>query len=155
MTDEQVIKALECCVYWNCKECPCFVDKGNCTRKSDRELLNLINRQKEEIERLQSLCSSKDAIINSQEAEIRQNENRFPHFTEDTQVVSVSKKADGQYYADRVTTIQVDKIRAEAYKEFAERLKEKMDINSSGYILITEMTLDNLLKEMTEESNGE
>ena len=45
---------------------------------------------------------------------------------------------------------KIGKAKVEAIKEFAERLKEKMDINSSGYILITEMTLDNLVKELTE-----
>lgn len=211
MTDEQIIKALECCMKGNnfggC--CP-YDDEGDiceeCTSKLAKDALDLIKRQQmeiedlikqrdeqlrinrqvvrmngkhvdernrlksklekevdlnrelfkkmakdeAEIERLQSLCASKDVIINSQEAEIMQNENRFPHFTEDTQVVTVSKKADGQYYADRVTTIQVDKIRAEAIKEFAEEF-EKRCIASGIYPAITKNLLNNLVKELTEE----
>ena len=56
-TDEEVIKALECCVQGDsCLGC-CPYDDGDydcahCTSKLARDALNLINRQKAEIERL-------------------------------------------------------------------------------------------------------
>ena len=53
MTDEQIIKALECCPYHsNCEECPCdsFCDKPNVYD----EAVSLIQRQKAEIERLKA-----------------------------------------------------------------------------------------------------
>ena len=51
-TDDEIIKALECCSSnnnANCKECP-YDDKG-C--EFEQDALALINRQKAEIERLQ------------------------------------------------------------------------------------------------------
>lgn len=55
MTDNEIIKALECCGEEDkCKECP-YYNKGNfkCLNyKFFKDLLDLINRQKAEIERL-------------------------------------------------------------------------------------------------------
>ena len=56
-TDNEIIKALECCTTKgvSCKDCPAFVkvDRSNC-RQVLIGALNIINRQKAEIERLQS-----------------------------------------------------------------------------------------------------
>ena len=55
MTDNEIIKALECCTTngASCKDCPAFVkvDRSNC-KKYFRGALDLINRQKAEIDRL-------------------------------------------------------------------------------------------------------
>lgn len=56
MTDEQIIKALECCSGEAdiCKStCPCYVANASCLKNMAKEALDLINRQKAEIERLQ------------------------------------------------------------------------------------------------------
>ena len=58
-TDDEIIKALECCLSGNvnksaveiCSPCPFFHD-GNCTDLLKQNALALINRQKAEIERL-------------------------------------------------------------------------------------------------------
>lgn len=60
MTDEQIIKALECCATDDgddCFQCPYgnIVYKpgnGGCVNRCRKDALDLINRQKEEIERL-------------------------------------------------------------------------------------------------------
>lgn len=56
MTDNEIIKALECCIDCNCKACPCcrIIDGGtHCTEIDEEQILALINRQKAEIEELQ------------------------------------------------------------------------------------------------------
>nr|DAY12600.1 MAG TPA: hypothetical protein [Caudoviricetes sp.] len=62
MTDEQIIKALECCVTDDgddCFQCP-YGDivykpgNGGCVNRCHKDALDLINRQKAEIERLQT-----------------------------------------------------------------------------------------------------
>lgn len=57
MTDEQIIKALEICANdGDCKDCNINPHKGNygyCTSLAIKEALDLINRQKAEIEQLQ------------------------------------------------------------------------------------------------------
>ena len=113
MTDNEIIKALECC----------FGGEGLCPRqqcpfyekcKNDESLamyaLDLIKRQKAEIERLKA------------EADM----------------------ADG--YADALE----ERAKSEAIKEFAERLKEKVNANEWNGT-ICGMDIDNLVKEMTED----
>ena len=68
MTDAEIIKALKCCLDCNCKECPCYKIVGTekrCTEIDEEEILDLINRQKAEIERLKRLHYNKlDTIHN-------------------------------------------------------------------------------------------
>lgn len=56
MTDEQIIKALECChseLGNMCSICPLFdPDNDYCEDELHKNVLNLINRQRAEIERL-------------------------------------------------------------------------------------------------------
>ena len=50
MTDEQIIKALECCINGNCDDC--YNVLFNCMHNAITNALDLINRQKAEKERL-------------------------------------------------------------------------------------------------------
>ena len=56
MTDNEIIKALECCkkgTALTCKDCPLYEDKGHtCITILTYNALELINRQKADIERL-------------------------------------------------------------------------------------------------------
>ena len=118
MTDNEIIKALECCVKGlECKNCPANPHKGNygyCTSLLLKAALDLINRQKAEIERLE-----KDS----------------------KRLKKVEMQLDDAMK-------MYDTIKAEAYKEFADRLKENSIATFSwnGVVLVEE--IDNLLKEM-------
>ena len=53
MEDKEIIKALECCcgtAHDSCRDCP--YDDIGCEDKLEKDALDLINRQKAEIERL-------------------------------------------------------------------------------------------------------
>ena len=56
MTDTEIIKALECLMYYNCEDCPYYRDDCVDRIKDPIELskyaLDLIDRQQAEIERL-------------------------------------------------------------------------------------------------------
>ena len=54
MTDNEIIKALKCCNGWDsrCLNCPLICEGVNCKEKLNNYTLDLINRQKAEIERL-------------------------------------------------------------------------------------------------------
>lgn len=52
MNDEDIKKALECCISLSCEGCPLKNNHG-CLTISDENALDLINRQQAEIERLQ------------------------------------------------------------------------------------------------------
>lgn len=115
LTDEEIIKRLERCV-----------KRGN--RNYDTDIvLDLINRQKSEIERLKSA-----------------NDEKFRQW-------DMLAEKTKQHYADLYNEAK-DILKAEAYKEFAEKLKNKWfderyyspDVDFDDFI-------DNLLKEMVGE----
>ena len=135
MTDNKIIKALECLRgnAFDCGECPyCSCYPAPCEQQVAKDALSLITRQKEGIEGLK---------------------NR------DLQV-EVSEKLERE-------------IKAEAVKEFAERLKEQDGYDNHVFddcasILVPKeylkgrdekikevwTTIDNLVKEMVGENNG-
>ena len=124
-TDEEIIKALELC---NKPADPEICE--NCPFCSDfkclyilkANALKLINRQKAEIEKLEN-ARKKQAQFLSEER--------------------------GQKYE---LIDKLSQVKAEAYKEFAERLKEKkLQSTLDARICTTEM-IENLLKEMVGEN---
>ena len=68
MTDNEIIKALECCVASNCGDCTIFNNKeirrvpGRCVQTLEKNALDLINRQQAEIERLKTFKSYFDEL---------------------------------------------------------------------------------------------
>ena len=138
MTDNEIIKALECCsepVGINCVKCPL---EKNCLDVNMCEIaLDLINRQKAEIEFL--------------EHRLKMQAEEFGKLREELKAAYASKVVneihiDKQFYEECKS--EVLQAKSEAIKEFAERLKECRVIqtaNMSGYIddLVKEMVGDN------------
>ena len=120
MTDNEIIKALECCS--NCEKGCCrncslnsWVDIGICQEKLIDEAYNLVNRQKAEIERLKT-----SPIIGT------------------------------------LCPMWKNEARAEAIREFAEKLKMKSEllapsVYAEPYRAVSNDDIDNLVKEMAEE----
>ena len=98
MTDNEIIKALECCTdesYENCNECPYSTDTLSCERlKLLEDSLDLINRLKAEIARLNKVCQANQQLING---------------------------LNKSYFL----------AKAKAYKEFAERLENEINIRTT------------------------
>ena len=127
-TDNEIVKTLECCKkatnYEDCKNCyyvKCTNPRG-CYRELLNDVLDLINRQKEEIERLEKNLETETNHITRLENQIER-------------------------LLQRLKT-----AKAEAYKEFAERLMKKFDIKGFTWFEIEEKLfieeVNNLLKEM-------
>lgn len=113
LEDNEIIKALDCCQKEDCCGCSYF-HKEECTNFLTKDALNLINRQKAEIERLENLERNVYETVD----ELR------------------------------------NKIKAEAVKEFAERLKEKERPAFPLAMVIDVYEIDNLVKEMVGENNA-
>ncbi len=130
MTDNEIIKALECCAdeyIHSCDYCPfekeCSGDNLNLVKFA----LDLINRQKAEIEKLDA---ENDCLV---------------------------KKLDKQ--CDECVEFNTSQARKKAIKEFAERLKKKMVFETSyllgiPYYRITEKRLNDLVKEMVGDADA-
>ena len=148
MTGEQVIKALEQCgniIVSSCKDCPLHEKyNANCVRELTKDALDLIKRQQAEIYNLKEDLS-----------EYR----NMPILTKnDCLIATVEKRADGKRYHNALLTIKVDEIRAEACKEFAERLNKNFETytdDEEKNALYMRNLINNLVKELTEVSNGE
>ena len=133
MKDKEIIKALECCP---------LDDIGGC-RKIDA--LDLINRQKAEIKSLtEKLEALGDPLQDAQYkiAEKQAEIARLKEFIEKDQglILHLTNVSKDEYD---------NKIKAEAIKDFAERLRKQIGYEASpmvcGYL---QNMIDNLVKEM-------
>lgn len=158
MTDNEIIKALECCAKNNvCNECPLARDSiEDCIECLAESAFDLINRQKAEIEMLQTTLFKKEDLMQML------REQKQAYYDE---LVSAKAKIER---LDKLTIEQrreIDRLsdyvqytRAEAIKEFAERLKDQFsnenntDWISNLYFPKWTAQIDNLVKEMTEET---
>lgn len=139
MTDKEIIKALECCrdkIFKGCDNCAMDED-NDCIEIVCANVLNLIHRQQAEIERLER--ANKILSKNADDA--------FQEGLNEAQ----------DLYAEQVK----NEVKAEAIKEFADRLKD--EINQAIYIYYNDAAggyylaencideIDNLVKEMVGE----
>lgn len=137
LTDNEIIKAFrECCVKMNgnfCDECP-YNNGGMCNDiQMATDILDYINRQKAEIEALIAGQETLQKYIAEKNAEIER-------------LCSVVDKTDAAYF-QKVS--EVDRAKAEAIKEFADRLKQYLLLTQKGQMsVISFENIDYLVKEM-------
>lgn len=132
MTDNEIIKALKC-FYGkevSCKDCAYKTNAFACITNVARDAIDLINRQQAEIERLKAMNQSKLDTIHDLQTEI-----------ESLKIENESLRSAAHSYK-----LHYNEARAEAVKEFAERLKGKIDVVYS--IKHLQDNIDNLVKEM-------
>ena len=135
MTDNEVVKAIEFCaadgnVY--CEDCP-FYEKCLNDENLFKPALELINRLQAEKQNLEIDLKAMRGAANCYKAE-----------NERLKEVNDSFTNIGKLYSE---------IKSEAYKEFAERLKEQAKANEWNGT-ICGVDIDNLLKEMGDKDNG-
>lgn len=126
MTDEKLMKVLECCANDDCSNCPTQVKQ--CRQHAMLNALDLINRQKAEIERYKE---------------------NMPYL-EQQSLDFCGVLCD---FAEEL----IAKYKSEAVKEFAERLKERKyqstEWSHGGHpFVVEEDDIDDVLEEMTEET---
>ena len=166
MTDAEIIKALEYCVcnLYKCPECPYNNETvSKCSVKLKFDSIDLINRQKgyidgqkEELDYLRNIIKQKDmtikiyeGIINNQEAELDKHKKHL-----NRNIVFFGARGGGKSeFFKNALGLEIDKIREEAIKEFAERLKNRLtpypdcDFKEE----VTSKQIDDLVKEMVGE----
>ena len=133
LTDEEIIQTLECC-----KDCCC----KQCDEEPDfQEAINLINRQKAENEMLKKRISDKKHALFEQQEYTAELQQTLETKCDDCDNIRLSRP---EYWK------AIKAAKAEAYKEFAERLKNEK-IAPPFSINCTINMVDNLLKEMVGE----
>lgn len=143
LTDAEIKKALECCIKWkregDCAKCPLWESEKLCVKEIRILALDLINTLEEENKSLK--------------AEVERLKNAYKQcawerdiFAEDmTQEI----KKDCSYLM-----LDIKTIKAEAYKEFAKRVKLRFSgtLSCSGEVITR--AVDNLLNELVGDENG-
>jgi GTP-binding protein EngB required for normal cell division len=184
LTDKEIVKALECCSI-NKKCTGCYFNTQTtddmCPRVLMRNTLDLINRQKQEIEELTAFAN-----------QLEEQRNMWMEKCDETQVTNKylqernvilrglvdTQKAENESLGITVNSykkmyediqhleMKVDKIKAEAYKECIEKVKERLAVHSftSNSTEYTDGMLDcmewvdskieELEKELVGENNG-
>ncbi|MBE6618396.1 MAG: hypothetical protein E7626_01265 [Ruminococcaceae bacterium] len=112
MTDNEIIKALECCWHENeCigDECPLFKPINDCTQLMAMEALDLINRQRAEIK---ALKASKVAEVNfayrvTKEKAIKEFAERLKQSAFEC---DVSFGYGREHYTEAVAIIEIDNL---------------------------------------------
>ena len=139
LTDEEIKSALEQCASDDegCFRCVLQdMHCANCICRLQAESLNLINRQKAEIEKLKSKYGKLCEYAEKKEFELAEINADISWFRE----AKISRLAPA-----------IKEIKAEAYKEFVDRLKEKKLQSTMDRRICTFEMIDNLLKEMVGE----
>ena len=175
MNDNDIIKALECCLFAygkKCEECPYekhkpFLSSTQfCTYSLKKDILDLINRQKAEIKKHQKLDELAEKTIDNQTLVIKELRSEVATLKESNinlqdlyqnqkeKVEKAKQKCIGVAKAPKTA-------KAEAIKEFAERLKviyinyqitEYVHNENSCYVRnVGTDDIDNLVKEMVGE----
>ena len=147
ISDDEIISSLEVIATTrNCNECKirnCKWGTCNCSQITANTALDLINRQKAEIENAKAKIKICAEVIKRQDTEIERLKTAF----ENSQKTS-------KYWHEKCGELveEVQTAQSEAYKEFAERLKQKSEYYENGQgwegRICYEDDIDKLLKEM-------
>ena len=148
MTDDEIIKALECCDFTDikaCEECPLY-HTFDCSFVIIDKTLDLVNRQNAEIERLKQ--ENKEYCEDNRIIAYQRNQR-------DKEIRALHNQLNGLNFMDK-------QIKSESVKKFAEKLKDSADKTriknmetEKVVFYMDEFKLDNLVKEMTEvQENG-
>lgn len=172
MTEAEIMKALECCkkpLCDNCKECP-QQGKGHnvdCVGELMVDALDLINRKNAEIKRLTSLAELGNMRVNdyrvmrdralkaeamNERLEKAYNQEYKEKIQQKSEVERMKKLLDTECDSCACGLLeQRDKAKAEAIKEFLERVKEKewlIFFHKKPYKKSFYHALDQIAKEM-------
>jgi DNA repair exonuclease SbcCD ATPase subunit len=154
-SDMKIIKALECCIIGDCDNCPFYETRELCPNLI-LFVSDLIERQKAEIEMDDAEIKELRIALQGYLDDVAKTRNLYKKSIEElnqakAEIERLKATVDsftdiGKLYSE---------IKSEAYKEFAERLKE---MASRGFwetddYVGTEQ-IDNLLKELVSDSNG-
>lgn len=165
MTNLEIIKALRVCGNsTECRQCPYFTKSARCVNDLMSDTLDLIIQQNAEVEKLKSICASKDIIIKDQEAKIeRLTEGSKTNFDKWQILDDRTKERYAELYEEAK-----DFVRVQAIKEFTKKLRNRI-INTPSKFSAEKGTfaylsgsahrqneildyIDNLVKEMTEDN---
>ena len=165
LTDNEIVKALEICGTYKGKytDCPAFVkvDRSNCKNVLlgaveiiNRQNADLIDKEKQLQDALKSMAVNKTKVIDCEKEINRlqaENERLKPFEDKIAKFNSHIRVEDMLVFASSLEEWLefCENLKAEAYKEFAERLKDMSEhFWEEKENFVSEEQIDNLLKEL-------
>ena len=154
MTDEQIIKALECCISnQRCDNCPLYAS-DSCFVVEEKAIYDLINRKNAELKKKDTEINILIRKNNTLKDEISRLQNILVGFMSEVGTwsnkydVDVSNIHKIPLLAKEDFSIR-NKIKLKGIKEFWEALKTKKqwDVDIPEYVFVSDG--DNLVEEMT------
>jgi predicted RNase H-like nuclease (RuvC/YqgF family) len=158
MTDNEIVKSLEICtgkrLLEDCPECPNYESESRCKVRLSEVALDLINRQKAELQKVKAELKETTEKFNCQQyvytdlSDIIREKN--------AEIEKLQSDNSSMQSTLAKMSMGVEQAKAEAIKEFAERLKEKQQTFISdeyAYKFIYLIEIDKLVKEMVGESD--
>ena len=161
MTDNEIVKALEYCTNCVCNndkdECP-LLKMSFCKNYLMKQSLDLINRQQAEIEMDDVEIKELRIALQGYLGDLTKERNLYKKSIEELNQAKAEierLKTNLNIELENYATEYDNKIKAEAYREFAELLKCDW-IANLYYCEDLDITdwIDNLLKELVGDSNG-
>ena len=164
LTDSEIVKALECCIdedYPNCSNCisvGCHITDRTCKEVMKSNALDLINRLQADCENYKQVAENQQKATMDRGFEIKRLKEKIDRLQ--SEIVTLNgligiknDTIDIQFKSIEKYGSLFKTAKAEAYKEFAERLKTIMYENyqkfdEQPYPMATIHIIDNLLKEM-------
>jgi hypothetical protein len=154
LTDEEIIEALDLCTQQNgsipCYDCQCWNDdEQECKGIDYTATLDLIKRQKAEIDSAKAKIEICAEVIERQDAEIKRvKECPKCVYEYDCEIKEYCVQGPCSNFKT------VEQIKAEAYKEFAERIREccnsNNELSADAWLSVT-TDINCVLKEMVGE----
>jgi hypothetical protein len=161
LTDNETKKALECCCKNNnCEGCPLdyLTFSSQCASELAIKSLDLINRLEAENENWQAAYMTEKQEIANLEIELKAMRGAVNSYKAENE--RLQKVLDVWKDIAHREVSYVGLAKTEAYKEFAERLKEKFwdvpyETENAHFVQVVDVgDIDNLLKELVGEDNA-
>ena len=157
LTDNEIKKALECCgKQFDCVFCECVENCPQDTNKLNGLALDLINRLQAEKQNLEVELKAMRGAANSYKAENERLKSRKEVVVPSMRFIDGNPLNGFNLESNRFVARTVEDVKAEAYKEFAERLNKSFALyyGINGFDAVSASRfVDNLLKEMVGEND--
>ena len=157
LTDNEIIKALECCSKKICKQCPNFSEDIECSEKLINLTLDYIARQLHELQERYEEAQTEIENLKVENQSLRSAANSLKMHYEETQAEIEKLNAENMLTISERNAFrtsfydvlkQLKTVKTEAYKECIEKVR-KLSVGMhpcSDELRVFDSDLDNLLK---------
>lgn len=135
LTDEEIIKAVECCINDDCDNCPDTF--GNCEHNAMRNAFDLIKRKDAEIERLNIEIKNKERAYNDEFCSRKEWQSKCQELIKEKQIIRSKVMKELERFKETVTNA----------------INAYYNLNYTGYYIAGFLMedIDNFVKEIMEE----